>query len=220
VTFKGWNDAALDFYTGLEADNSKTYWHAHKDVYDSEVKAPFLALSELVRREFGPLHLFRPNRDTRFAKDKSPYKTAAAAVTEGKGGTGYYVQVSAEGLYVGSGYYMLAPDQLERYRKAVADSRKGAPLATAVDALRKKKYNVAAHDELKRVPRGFDADHPRAELLKMKGIHVGRQFAPARWLGTRAAYDRIVDTWRAAAPVNRWLDKHVGPSTQAPPEPD
>lgn len=218
--FKGWSNAALDFYSGLEADNSKSYWQAHKDVYDAEVKAPFLALSELIAREFGPLHLFRPNRDIRFAKDKSPYKTAAAAVTEGKGGTGYYVQVSAEGLYVGSGYYMLASDQLERYRAAVADNRKGAPLAIAVTALRKKKYNVAAHDELKRVPRGFDADHPRAELLKMKGIHVGREFAPARWLGSRAAYDRIVDTWRAAAPVNRWLDKNVGPSTQAPPEPD
>jgi hypothetical protein len=70
------------------------------------------------------------------------------------------------------------------------------------------------------VPRGFDPEHPRAELLKMKGLHVGREFAPARWLATRAACDRVVDTWRAAAPVNRWLDKHVGPSTQAPPEPD
>ena len=88
------------------------------------MKAPFLALSDLVEKEFGPLRVFRPNRDIRFAKDKSPYKTAAAAVTEGPGGTHYYVSVSAEGLYAGPGYYML-PDQLERFRAAVADARSG-----------------------------------------------------------------------------------------------
>jgi len=220
MTFKGWSDRALTFYTGLEADNSKSYWHAHKPVYDTEVKAPFLALSELIAREFGPLHMFRPNRDTRFAKDKSPYKTAAAAVTEGKGGTSYYVQISAEGLYVGSGYYMLTPDQLERYRRAVGENRTGPTLARAVDAMRKKRYDIGMRDALKRVPRGFDAEHPRAELLKLKGLHIGRSFPPARWLGTRAALDRIVETWRAPAEVNRWFDKHVGPSTQAPPEPD
>ena len=78
------------------------------------MKAPFLELSDEIEREFGPLHVFRPNRDIRFAKDKTPYKTAAAAVTEGEGGAAYYVQISSAGLYVGSGYYHLAPDQLER----------------------------------------------------------------------------------------------------------
>ena len=125
MTFRGWPQDALDFYVGLEADNSKTYWQAHKPIYDECVKAPFLALSDEIEREFGPLHVFRPNRDIRFAKDKSPYKTAAAAVTESEGGAAYYVQISSEGLYVGSGYYHLAPDQLERYRAAVADAKTG-----------------------------------------------------------------------------------------------
>ena len=125
MTFRGWPQDALDFYVGLEADNSKTYWHAHKQMYDECVKAPFLALSDEIEREFGPLHVFRPNRDIRFAKDKTPYKTAAAAVTEGEGGTAYYVQISSEGLYVGSGYHHLAADQLERFRVAVADAKTG-----------------------------------------------------------------------------------------------
>jgi uncharacterized protein (TIGR02453 family) len=218
--FKGWSAAALEFYVGLEADNSKAYWTAHKQVYDDCVKAPFLALSEVVTREFGPMHLFRPHRDTRFSKDKSPYKTAAAAVTESQGGASYYVQISALGLYVGSGYYHLAPDQLERYRAAVGDNRKGPQLATAVAGLRKKKYSVDARESLKRVPRGFDADHPRAELLKHKGMHVGREFGAPKWLQSAGAAERIMAVWRDAAPVNRWLDRHVGPSTLAPPEPD
>ncbi|HWS45527.1 MAG TPA: DUF2461 domain-containing protein [Acidimicrobiia bacterium] len=220
MTFRGWPEAALTFYAGLETDNSKAYWQAHRATYDEGVKQPFLDLSPLVQREFGPLHLFRPNRDTRFSKDKSPYKTAAAAVTEGPGGAAYYVQISAEGLYVGSGYYMFAPDQLERYRAAVADARKGPVLDRAVTALRAGKYEVAARESLKRVPRGFDPDHPRAELLRMKGLHAGRSFGSPRWLHSAGALDRIVATWKATAPMNRWLDRHVGPSTLAPPEPD
>jgi len=220
VTFKGWPAAALDFYAGLEADNSRAYWLAHRATYDECVKEPFLELSAIVAKQFGPLHVFRPNRDTRFSKDKTPYKTAAAAVTEGQGGSSYYVQISAEGLFVGSGYYHLQTDQLERFRAAVADARTGPKLATAVDALRRKRYEVAARESLKRAPRGFDPDHPRVDLLRMKGIHVGRTFGAPRWMHTAAAAGRIVDAWRDADPVNRWLDRHVGPSTLAPPEPD
>jgi uncharacterized protein (TIGR02453 family) len=220
VDFKGWPDVALRFYVGLEADNSKAYWTAHRDEYEESVRVPFLALSEAVEREFGPLRVFRPYRDTRFSKDKTPYKTAAAAVTESQGGAAYYVMVNAEGLYAGSGYYHLAPDQLERYRAAVADPRRGPKLASAVAALRKKKYDVDARESLKRVPRGFDAEHPRAELLKKKGIHVGRSFGAPKWLHTPGALDRVVTAWRDASPVNRWLDRHVGPSTAPPPEPD
>jgi len=220
VTFQGWPHAALEFYVGLEADNSKAYWHANRATYDECVKAPFLELSDVIGREFGTLHVFRPNRDTRFSKDKSPYKTAAAAVTEGQGGAAYYVQISAEGLYVGSGYYMLASDQLQRFRDAVVDTRTGPKLASAVEELRKNRYEVAAREALKRAPRGIDPDHPRAELLRMKGVHVGRVFGAPRWLHTKGAAERIVAAWRDAAPVNRWLDRHVGPSTLAPPEPD
>jgi len=218
--FRGWDQDALDFYVGLERDNSKAYWVAHKPVYDERVKAPFLALSDAIEREFGPLHVFRPNRDIRFAKDKSPYKTSAAAVTESQGGASYYVQISGEGLFVGSGYYHLMPDQLERFREAVDDARSGPALVRAVADVRNKKYEVASRDALQRAPRGYPVDHPRVELLRMKGVHVGRTFGAPAWLHSAKALDKITTAWRDAAPVNRWLDKHVGPSTLAPPEPD
>lgn len=220
MSFSGWSPAALKFYDELEANNTRAWWLEHKTTYDDCVKAPFLALSEEIQREFGPLRLFRPNRDTRFAKDKTPYKTAAAAVTEGRGGTHYYVSLSAEGLYAGSGYYQFAPDQLERYRVTVADARRGSVFAKAVEATRKQRYEVGAREAMKRVPRGYDADHPRSDLLKLKGIHVGRSFGAPKWLHTPAARQKIVGAWRDAAPVNRWLDRNVGPSTLPPPEPD
>jgi uncharacterized protein (DUF2461 family) len=130
------------------------------------------------------------------------------------------VQISSQGLFAGSGYYHLASDQIERFRIAVADKKTGPKLEAAVAAVRKKKYEVGAREQLQRAPRGYPADHPRLDLLRMKGVHVGRTFGAPRWLHTAGALDRIVTTWRDAAPVNRWLDKHVGPSTEAPPEPD
>jgi uncharacterized protein (TIGR02453 family) len=220
VSFSGWPPAALAFYDELEANNTRAWWLENKATYDDCVKAPFLALSEEIEREFGQLRLFRPNRDTRFAKDKTPYKTAAAAVTEGSGGTHYYISLSAEGLYAGSGYYQFAPDQLERYRVAIADGRRGSAFAKAVETLRKQRYEVGSREAMKRVPRGYDADHARSDLLKLKGIHVGRSFGAPKWMHKPAARDKIVGAWRDAAPVNRWLDRNVGPSTLPPPEPD
>ncbi|HEX4162146.1 MAG TPA: DUF2461 family protein, partial [Acidimicrobiales bacterium] len=75
MTFKGWPETALAFYEGLEADNSKTYWLDHKEVYERDVKAPMDALLAELTAEFGEPKLFRPYRDTRFSRDKSPYKT-------------------------------------------------------------------------------------------------------------------------------------------------
>ena len=219
MTFRGWPAEVLDFYVGLEADNSKAYWLAHKATYDECVRAPFDALSAEIEREFGPLRVFRPNRDIRFSKDKSPYKIAAAAATESEGGAAYYVQISAAGLYAGSGFYHLASDQLERYRVAVADARTGPKLAGAVAALRKQGYGVDSRESLARAPRGYPQDHPRIDLLRNKGMHAGKEFGAPRWLHGKGALDRIVKAWRDAEPMNRWLQKHVGPSTLPPPEP-
>jgi uncharacterized protein (TIGR02453 family) len=216
--FRGWPDAALEFYRDLERDNSRTFWLAHKDVYERDVKAPFEALGELVGDEFGPLRVFRPNRDVRFSKDKSPYKTRCYAVTEGDGGEAYYVEISATGLVVASGYWMMANDQLARYRAAVDDEAAGTTLERIVGDLRAQGLSIEGHG-LKTAPRGYARDHPRVELLRHKSVAAVQKFPPARWLGTGAAAERIVGVWRAARPMNEWLGDHVGPSTEPPPDP-
>jgi uncharacterized protein (TIGR02453 family) len=214
--FRGWPPDAFAFYEGLEADNSRTYWQANKPVYDESVKEPFLALSDAIAREFGELRVFRPNRDTRFAKDKSPYKTNAAAVSESEGGSRYYVSLSSDGLFVGTGYYALASDQLERWRQSVADNKTGPAIAKIVADAHKKKYETGAHDSLKTAPRGYDKEHPRVELLRQKGLYMGKQYPLAKWMHGAGALEKIVVVWRDAKPMNRWLDKHVGPSTLPP----
>jgi uncharacterized protein (TIGR02453 family) len=213
--FRGWPDAALDFYERLEADNTKAFWTAHKDVYEDQVRAPFEALGAQIADEFGPLRIFRPYRDVRFSKDKSPYKTRCYGVAEGEGGEAYYVELSARGLVAASGYWMMANDQLARYRAAVDDAATGPQLAVAVDEVRAAGLTVEGH-ALKTAPRGWPRDHPRIELLRHKSLAAMRTFGPAKWLGTKAAGTRITGAWRAAAPVNAWLAAHVGPSTEPP----
>ena len=216
-SFRGWPETALEFYRDLERENNRAFWLAHKDTYERDVKAPFEALSNLVAEEFGPLRVFRPNRDVRFSKDKSPYKTRCYAVTEGQGGEAYYVEISASGLVVAAGYWMMAIDQLDRYRRAVDEERTGTELARILADLAAQKLTNDGPG-LKTAPRGYPRDHPRVELLRHKSVAVMRRFPPAGWLGTAAAGDRIVEVWRAAGPMNGWLAEHVGPSTEPPPE--
>jgi uncharacterized protein (TIGR02453 family) len=218
MAFRGWPPDALDFYRELELDNSKSYWQANKARYEEGVKAPFEALMADLDEEFGPMRMFRPYRDVRFSKDKSPYKTSAAAVGEREGGASYYLHLSAAGLYVGSGYYHMAADQLVRFRDAVDDDRTGAELEKVCAAMTKNGQQLDAVDELKSAPKGYSKDHPRIGLLRRKGLHAGRSFEPAGWLHTAKAEERIIGTWRDAEPMNAWLDAHVGPSELPPDE--
>ncbi|MCW6004991.1 DUF2461 domain-containing protein [Micromonospora sp. CPCC 205371] len=209
MAFRGWPGEAIEFYEGLEADNSKTYWTAHKDVYDRAVRGPMVELLAELEPEFGPGKIFRPNRDVRFSADKSPYKTSIAATLE-RGG---YVQMTAHGLGVGAGMYMMAPDQLARYRQAVADDASGKALERLVEEAARQRIEITGHERLKTAPRGYPADHPRAELLRNKGLVAWREWPVARWLGTSAAKTRIVEFLHATRPLCQWLDRHVGPST-------
>jgi uncharacterized protein (TIGR02453 family) len=219
MTFNGWPAAAFELYEGLETDNTRTYWQAHRDTYEAAVRTPFLELSDAVKSKYGPLRLFRPYRDTRFAKDKSPYKTNAAAVTESHGGSSYYISISAEGMFVGCGMYHLASDQLDRWRAALDNNRTGTAIAKIVDDLRTKRYDIGSMESLKSAPRGYPKDHARVELLRMKGLTTGKTFDRSRWMQSAKALDRIKEVWDAAAPMNRWLERNVGLSTLPPPEP-
>ena len=207
MAFHGWKVEALEFFESLEADNSKVFWERHKAFYVDEVRAPMEALLTELAGEFGEGHIFRPYRDVRFSRDKSPYKTHIGA-TVGNG----YVQLSAEGLSAGSGMWELAADQLERYREAVDHQRSGERLEQIVAEARAAGLDVQAHDMLKTAPRGYPKDHPRIELLRHKGMITWREWGAGAWLGTARAKDRVVEFLRRSEPLNDWLSTHVGPS--------
>ena len=157
MAFPGWPVEALEFYEGLEIDNTKAYWTDHKAVYEDQVRAPMEALLADLAAEFGEGKIFRPYRDVRFSADKSPYKTAMGARLGGGG----YVQLSSEGLAAGLGTYVMAKDQLERFRRAVADDRTGVELEAVVEQVRGSGIDVTGREVLKTAPRGYPKDHPR-----------------------------------------------------------
>jgi uncharacterized protein (TIGR02453 family) len=208
MAFRGWPAEALDFYEGLAADNSKTYWTAHREVYEDIVLAPMMELLAELGPEFGDGKVFRPYRDVRFSADKTPYKTAIAA-TIGAG----YIQLSVDGLGVGSGMWRMAPDQLARYREAVDDDDAGTQLEHVIVEVGTVSIEVGGHESLKTAPKGYSSDHPRIELLRYKGLVAWSQWSPAAWLGTAAAKKRVIDFFRTTRPLEAWLDTYVGPST-------
>jgi uncharacterized protein (TIGR02453 family) len=211
VRFTGWPPEAIDFYDALEEDNSKGYWQAHRADYDDLVKAPLEALVSELADEFGAGTISRPNRDLRFSADRSPYKTRIYARLAGGG----FVQFSAAGLTAGRGLYMLAPDQLERYRAAVDDDTAGTELVAVVAAARKAGFDVSARDALKTAPKGYARDHPRVDLLRNKGLITWKEWPAGPWLAKPTAKTRVVTFLRASGPLQGWLDTHVGPSRLA-----
>jgi len=220
MAFRGFPPDALSFFAGLERDNSKRYWQENKSTYEGAVREPMIELIADVPEAWKPLHIFRPYRDVRFSKDKTPYKTAIGAVGEREGGAICYVQLSATGLLAASGYYQMASDQLERYRNAVDHKRWGPQLEGIVAKLERSRLEIGGIDSLKTAPRGYAKDHPRVDLLRRKGLVAAKTFPLAGWLHTRTALTKVVGVWEASEPLNAWLDARVGPSVLAPEEID
>jgi uncharacterized protein (TIGR02453 family) len=205
--FSGWPEDFQRFFIGLELDNSKRYFEANRRTYDESVRAPMVALMESLEDEHGPAKVFRANRDIRFSKDKSPYKTNIAA-HNGKAGVGGYLSLDKKGLTVAVGCYELTPAQLATYRKRVAAEASGAALASIVARLEKAGYKMGG-EQLKRVPAGWPQDHPRARLLKHKLVYVYRDFGLQPWLGSAAARAKVVKVFVDAEPLSSWLRKFV-----------
>jgi uncharacterized protein (DUF2461 family) len=106
--------------------------------------------------------------------------------------------------------YQMGPDELDRYRRAVADERSGARLLQIVRALEAQKIQVTGHDSLKTVPRGYPKDHPRADLLRNKGLVTWKDWPAGAWLGRASAKTRVIEFLRASRPLMGWLSQHIG----------
>lgn len=203
--FRGWPEDFQRFFIGLELDNSKKYFEANRKIYEESVKAPMQALVSSLEADFGEGKVFRVNRDIRFSKDKSPYKTNIAA-TVGMGHGGGYVSLDARGFMVATGRYEMSPDDLAKFRKKAAAEPSGAQLADIVKKLRKSGYELGG-EELKRVPAPWPQDHPRADLLRRKSLYVWKNFGLKPWLGSAACRKQVVKVLTDAQPLNDWFAK-------------
>ena len=155
--------------------------------------------------EFGEPKIFRPYRDIRFSKDKTPYKTHIGVVIGGS----CYVQLSVEGLGAGAGMWEMSPEQLARYREAVASDLFGPEIERIAAGLEQDGITVHGHGVLKSAPRGYPADHPRIALLRYKGLTAWQEWPAGAWLESAQVKDRVVAFFRTTMPLRTWLHDHV-----------
>ena len=212
----GFTAKAAEFFAGLESDNSKDYWTANKAVFEKDVKEPMAALVDSLPERFQPFKVFRMNRDIRFSPDKSPYKTQHGAAHEADG-TVYYVHLDAYGLMAACGAYMMAPDQLERYREAVAADTTGAALEGILRDLDERGIEVGhgMGEPLKTAPRGYPKDHTRVELLRQKAVSAHSRLAETSLRDADVVRQFVVDTFDACEPLNGWIRSNVGSARTA-----
>jgi uncharacterized protein (TIGR02453 family) len=216
TTFTGFPPEATAFYEDLELDNSREFWVAGKPLWERAVRAPMRALLDALDPDPAAFHVFRPNRDVRFSADKSPYKTMHGAGAESAGGTIRYVHLSADGLFIASGCYMLAADQIARMRAAIDDDDAGPELVGLLPDLEAAGLEIGpgGAPALKTAPRGFPKDHARIELLRYKGLVAFETVVDPAIVESPMALERVRTSWAAAEPMRAWLEEHVGPSTE------
>jgi uncharacterized protein (TIGR02453 family) len=222
MTFEGFADARGAFFKKLAKNNERAWFLAHKAEFEEGWNAPMKHLLADVREaidaayehcELGEPKVFRIFRDVRFSKDKTPYKTNIGGVVplarSGKKVTdlpvALYFHVSDKEVFAAAGHYQMEPDSLGRFRAAVAGETRGKELVKLLAGLAKKGFAADEHERYKRVPAGFAADHPRAELLKRKGLIV--EFPkPAPTLLTDAKLVKwVAGACKTVVPLVEWL---------------
>ena len=210
--FAGFPVSALDFYDDLEVDNTRSFWEKHKQTYDDAVRAPMTALCASLVPEFAPdgqsAKVFRPYRDVRFAKDKTPYKTHQGAFVAVGPATGWYVEISARGVRTGAGFYHAEAAPLAAIRAAIDHNRTGGELEGILDALRTDGFEIGG-EQLKTSPRGYAKEHPRIDLLRYKSLTAFRSYGFEPVIHSPELTGRIREDWRALRPLVEWVARHA-----------
>jgi uncharacterized protein (TIGR02453 family) len=209
MEFTGFPVAALDFYDDLEVDNTRSFWAAHRHVWEQSVRDPMVALTDALAPEFGPAKVFRPYRDVRYAKDKTPYKDHQGAFVQAGPATGWYVEVGAPGVRVGAGFYHATSEGLAAIRAAIDDPATGPELERILAGLERRGWSRSG-EQVRTAPRGWSTDHPRIDLLRHKALAMGRSYGFDEMVHTPRLLEEVRRDWRAARPLVTWLLRAQG----------
>jgi uncharacterized protein (TIGR02453 family) len=216
--FPGFPPEALQFFRGLARNNNRDWFLPRKPVFEEKVKQPMRELVDalnLALRDFAPEYItsaekaiFRIYRDVRFSENKKPYKEHIAASLRPPGAAahghaGYYFAISHKEVAIGGGVYMPDPQQLLAIRQRIAERHEEFRRILATAPLRKF-FGELKGDQLSRIPKGFPATHPAADLLRFKSYFVYVELAPDLATSPQL-YKEIVDRFRAMVPFLQFL---------------
>ena len=218
--FAGFPKEMASFFRGLRRNNRREWFQPRKDVFDLHVKAPMIELVEALNREFAKFAphyitdpkraIFRIYRDTRFSPDKTPYKTHIAARFGLRGGdqvavSGYYFSVSNEQIEIAGGIYHPAPDITLRVRTYIADHYEELRRILSNQTLRRRLGELQG-DELSRVPKGFNPNHPAIDLIKKKDWILDVEL-DGSLATTPRLQSEIADRFRLMTPLIEFLNR-------------
>jgi len=226
TSFSGFPEEGLRFLADLGQNNDRDWFNDHKQIYTDAIVSPALAFIEALgerlqtisphiqydTRTNGAGSLMRIYRDTRFSADKSPYKTwVGIRFWEGGGkasqNPGFFFGFDATGGGLHVGMHGFDKTMLAAYRAAVVDDEMGVELTSALEAVRAAGAYQIKGEHYKRVPRGFDPEHPRADLLRFNTLYVSSPGIPPAELASPDLVDTVIDHCQNAAPVQKWLLK-------------
>ena len=224
--FLGFPEKGLRFLSGLKKNNNRDWFESNKDDYREAVAEPAQAFVVGLGRRLqsiskgviydtrmnGSGSVMRIYRDIRFSKDKTPYKDwLGIFFWEGKQkkmeNPGYYIHIDPQGSFVGAGHYHFPKSFFDAYREAVVNPKTGKELERTLEKIGKTKGMLIGGEQTKRVPRGFDSEHPRAELLKYKGLYAYTESIPRKRLTTPEFVDYCYDRCKKLAPLQNWMVK-------------
>lgn len=219
VAFEGFPKGGVAFFRTLAVKQDREWFKAHKADFEQLWEAPMHAFLTTLQARLSPLFpeakrttpkVFRIYRDTRFSKDKSPFKTSISGVVPLYPGgmlerVGAYFEFGPAPM-AAAGRWMMDGPTLKRFRRAVADDATGAPFARAVEQAVARGLRVESQQQLARVPKPFAKDHPRGELLRHKGFAFTFPPPIAAVLASPKLVDWAVGHLKAAAPMLRWVE--------------
>lgn len=229
--FRGFALAAQRFFRDLERHNNKLWFEENRATYESAIREPMKALVEALDQRLGRFapeiagdpkkSLFRINRDIRFSKDKSPYKTNAGCwffhreagrgvgQDADSGGAGFYFHLDGRHAFVAGGIWMPSRPALNKLRDAIAKDSAALRKILTGPAFKRRFGGLHHESRLVRVPRGYPAEHPAADLLRYQSFTVGRDVKPSE-LKAAKLVDRLADDMKTMLPLVRWLNRAVG----------
>ena len=218
--FQGFPKETFSFLSDLSSNNRKVWFDAHKDWFRRVVEQPvqeFVSVmcTRLTHAFRDIKHLdakiFRIHRDIRFSKDKTPYKTYIGIrfnedASKNCAAPFFYVQLEAERLLFATGQKEFEGEALDRYRMAVMDAESGRSLDTLVNKMRRGGADLQG-EQLHKVPRGYPADHARADLLRFKGLYIENCMPVTKQVYGPEFVGICLDQFLKGKPLYDWLKR-------------
>ncbi len=215
----------ISFLKKLSMNNNREWFHSHRDEYEKNFLLPakicVIELGSFVRDYFPSLiaepeinkSIFRLNRDTRFSKNKSPYKTNLGIYfwesrNKKLESSGFYFHIEPKNFLIAVGYYIFPPSVLKKYRQILLHQTKNSELWKIINSLKKKGYSIE-EKKYKKLPQGFTSDHPFADLSTFSGLYALYETEDLEQFRKKDIFEFSKKIFKDMMPLHEWIVEHL-----------